>query len=538
MRDRILQTIGISLFVVCFVISVVRVMSYHEQERDPNRITIRFAHWQLEGGVRDAFDALAREYEALHPGVTVEQMAIPERIAKNWARTQLVGGTAPDLVQIGGAMGTNTPEILARFFVPLSQWIDLPNPYNAGTELAEIPWRDTFIDGLGGQLSYSESLLETYGIPNSIFTIRMYYNRDLWREVTGSDAPPQSFEEFVAVCERAPEFMSDHGTPLIPIAGSKYNAPFVLDALFQNQTQRLRPTLSRMDKVNTSAAETALAFLEGRWSWDQPELRNGLDLIQRSGRFMQPGFLSVGREDALLYFAQGRALMIATGSWDGSSLRGQVPFEIGAFKIPLPAPAHPVYGEFTYGQSSEAGIETGLTFGITTESPNQEIALDFLRFMSSKKSNANFVKLSGWLPAVVGVEVSEHLRAFEPVIAGAVGGFPPSLYLGSDTGRLIENQLHQLVGTRPAQDGFLSAMERGYANALSSDLHRMLRQIVRTTSEKDAVIAAYWQLAETHPENPVPAVRASEILESQTRKESEHAYTTYRLKLLGRESAF
>ncbi len=38
---------------------------------------IRFVHWQLESGMREAFDQMARRYMALHPDVRVEQFAVP-----------------------------------------------------------------------------------------------------------------------------------------------------------------------------------------------------------------------------------------------------------------------------------------------------------------------------------------------------------------------------------------------------------------------------------------------------------------------------
>ena len=63
-------------------------------------VTIRFAHFELEVGVREALDSLARTYEREHPHVNVEQIAVPQQFYKQWIRTQLVGGIPPDIIEV------------------------------------------------------------------------------------------------------------------------------------------------------------------------------------------------------------------------------------------------------------------------------------------------------------------------------------------------------------------------------------------------------------------------------------------------------
>ena len=173
-RERLLNTIGFALLAACFIVALVRVFNRNAEEAQPGTITIRFAHWQLESGLRDAFDEVARKYMEAHPGIRVEQLAIPERTYAQYYRTQLIGATAPDIFAIGFG---NNDEILARFFTPLTPWLERPNPFNVGTELEGIPWRDTFIDGLNSK--YNQNLLDYYMISTAMFTIRVYYNKTL-----------------------------------------------------------------------------------------------------------------------------------------------------------------------------------------------------------------------------------------------------------------------------------------------------------------------------------------------------------------------
>ena len=155
--ERILNWIGFGLVAVCFCLSLGRVFSrlVHDDARE-GKITIRFAHWQLESGLRDAYDRLAAGYMRLHPEVRVEQLPIPETVFPNWMHTQLIGGTAPDLIEIGQG---DSNEILATYFEPLTADLDRPNPYNQDNDLARTPWRDTFIDGLSH--AYNQELLNT-----------------------------------------------------------------------------------------------------------------------------------------------------------------------------------------------------------------------------------------------------------------------------------------------------------------------------------------------------------------------------------------
>ena len=530
-REKILNTIGFSLLALCFVVALGRVFTREKSEAsDGGRVIIRFAHWQLEGGVRDAFDRLAREYEALHPGVKVEQMAIPERIARNWARTQFVGGTAPDLVQLGMTMGT-TEEVLSRYFEPLTSAANEPNPYNAGTELAAMPWRETILDGMAGRTTFPAGLLDYYGVPSSMFSVRMYYNTELWRVVTGGDAVPQTFEEFIAVCRKAQGFEPPGGAPIIAIAGSKFNAPMVMRDLFKSQTQKLRLSLTAMPDLNTFGWEVGLAYVQGRWSWQTPAVRSGLELVRQAGKFMQPGFLSLGRDDALFYFAQQRALMVSSGSYDATSLRVQVPFEIGVFRVPAPTPDDPKFGEFTFGNSSEAGTETGLAFGITKGSRHPEVALDFLQFLTSKSSNATFSEASGWLPAVVGVDVPEKIKPFELVTDGTVQGFSYTADQGADTDRIVESSLHKLVGPNGSVPEFADEMQEKFGRAVRSDLARWSQNTMRSAVGNDAVIGAYEMMRSSGDTDAVQ--RADRLMEAQTSQEASVLFLNQQLQKSG-----
>ena len=472
--------------------------------------------------MREAFETVARDYERLHPGVRVTQIPIPERIFPEWATTQLVGGTAPDLIEIGlnaSGVDSSTDERLVRYYEPLGGALTAPNPYDAADpDLATLPWRDTFVDGL--RSVYNPRLLEFYSVPTTLTTVRVFYNRQLWRRLLGDTPPPRTYEEFAAVCRRAAAGVP----PIIPVAGSSYTAYWLINAVFASQTQRLWTDPMRGLEASGENIEQRVqrAYLTGALTLDDPAVHSGFEIEREVGQFMQPGFFEASREDALFLFTQGKALMITTGSWDAANLRQQSPFDIGAFPVPLPARDNPRYGRFVLGPVSEAGRSTTVAFGLYAGSAHREQALDFLRFLTSRKQNGAFTRRSGWLPAVVGVEAPPEMKAFEPVFDGYVSGFDPAT--GPDSVRLLNTQYYVLFNAGGSVPRFVDAIRDGFRPAMVSELQLKARDAAEQIRAEDTAIAAYGRLTRgvappDSDEARDAATRVSELNESQTLRE-------------------
>ena len=530
--DRTSNLIALGLVGVCFVLALGKVLFRDAVPRtDDGRegVTIRFAHWQLEGNVQEAFDAIAREYEKLHPNVRVIQMRIPERIYPIWLTTQIVGETAPDLVQIGIGMTTDK---LARFFVPLTTEVAKPNPYNAGTPLADVPWQSTFVDGMKGGNCFSTDLLEYYGIPTTMFTIRIYYNRDLLRRITGSDATPSTYRELKELCEKVDAYRPPSGDRVIPIAGSKYNAPFLIGRLFSGLTMNLRQKQDILLNGDPTPEDVALSFLLGRWSLRDPSVTEGYALQRAVGQHMQTGFLQLSREDATFRFIQGRALMIASGAWDASSLIGQAPFEVGVIRIPYPTPSDPEFGHLVRGPETEAATDTGASFGLARASKNPEAALDFLHFLSSQSANRIFVEKSRWLPAVVGVDPAPGMEAFSPLLDGYVGGISFSPTVFPDTARTLNNSLNELLASTGSVDAYLDRIEPSFRRFLLQDLRLGVEKRTSNIRRFDTPIAARRLILLQDPAQDRIRRQYERMLESQTTQESQTYWLDYQLKEL------
>lgn len=530
---RLLNSLGLGLLAVCFVLAGWRVWQRTQRELAEDRIVIRFAHAQLEPGLREAFDTIAREYMERNPGVVVEQIAIPRRAWASWMETQLIGGTAPDLIQLVN----NDPNPILRHFRPIDEWVDEPNPYNAGTDLEGVPWKDTFIAPLTAPPTYWPFFLGYYSVPTTLFTIRMYYNRDLLREVAGDEAVPETYEEFLELCRRVEARAAATGRPLYAVAGARPVPPF--DALFHrlmtSQTQRLAERVDATYSLGGGGgdlgdvrAHSRDAYFRGVWDLRSPEIQAGFELVREVGQFFQPGFLQLERDAAVFYFLQRRALMMPSGSWDYTSLQQQADFEIGVFPVPVPSPEHPEYGANMYGPPSEANTSMRGAFALTKQSPHAAQAIDFLRFLTSQEAHQRFADISGWLPAVRGVRPREEIRDFYPIMEGYPPGF--AFNTGVETTRLWETHAYLLFAGEDGVERLTRALEPLMDAAVVRDELKESRESVAAIAAYDALQAADFALRRSTGEALLGQGRLSELWEAQTFREDGYFRSQYNLE--------
>ena len=438
------------LFVcVVYLWSAAMILSYRQAEKPAGVTTVlRIGHWQLEAGVRDAFDQMAAEYRKLHPEVDIVQDAIPEGTYSQWMTTQLMGGTAPDLIEVpvgGGGIPYNVVlGFFSRYFLPLTAYVNQPNPYNNGTELEGIAWRKTYKDGMRN--SYIEEMQEYMLVPLSQFGIRIFYNKDLLKKLTGLDKAPGNYREFLRACETIKSRKDDRGRSYTPIAGSAYHMGmwdgFMCDPLTYGAVRRV--DFNRDGAVGND--ELFVGFKTGRIGFDFPPYKAKFRMLRELTEQFQAGFTGLGRDEAVFLFAQERAVFITTGTWDAGSLQEQArgSFEVGVMDFPMPSRDDPEFGSVIEGPVYERPTSQ-FSFAITRTSRHPEVALDFLRFLGSWKGNQKLNRTIGWIPAIEKTTLSPLLQAFEPHLEGVYGAMPVTL--GGET-TIKWQQLYSLFQVR------------------------------------------------------------------------------------------
>jgi ABC-type glycerol-3-phosphate transport system substrate-binding protein len=452
---------ALAVVLAVFAWSAITIATRHAVEYGNDTIVIHIGHWQLEPGAQTGIDAMAAAYEKEYnrrweagskniegrvwkeiypdkPHVKVLQDAVPEStFYGQWISTQLMGNTAPDIVETGlrdqGLIHTVWISYLNRYFIPLTPYVNRPNPHNEGTDQEGVPFRNTYFDGMRG--GYFEELQEFYAVPVSQFVVRLFYNKDLLKDLTRKmvadgkldkelDAPPEEFHEFINLCHKIREYKASDGKPYTPIACSIFHT-WMWE---QNTCDMVTPQMVRQVDTNHDGLSTPDEFWVadkcGRVGYDQPQYRARLDMLRQLCECFQTGFAGLQRDDAVLLFAQQKAVFIATGTWDVSGLieqakddYGNLRFHYGLSDFPIPSKNDPKWGQYVEGRHYDSPI-AGAIFGITRTSRHQDVAMDFLLYIASQKGNAEFNKYFHWMPAIKGAEAPKDLQGFAPHFDG------------------------------------------------------------------------------------------------------------------------
>jgi raffinose/stachyose/melibiose transport system substrate-binding protein len=411
--------------------SSIAIVLYRKAEAPPEAIIIRIGHWQLEASVREMFDEMAEKYRKINPNVYIVQDAIPDVVFAQWATTQLMGGTAPDLLQVGQMI---PPHLMVqyynRYFIRLTPYVNAPNPYNQETHLVNVPLRSTFKDGM--RSSYVEEMQEYMSIPLSQFGIRVFYNRDLLRRLTGLDEAPTEYRAFLDVCEKIKQQTDPQGERYVPIASSRYHVAMWEDMLVNPLTYGVNRVADFNRDGFVGNNELYTAFKTGRIDFHHPSIRLRFQMLGEITEHFQTGFTGLTRDEAVFLFAQQRAVFMTTGTWDARSLQELADgnFDIGVMDFPRPLRSDPVYGGVVEGPQYER-VTGGFPFAIARTSKHPEVALDFLLFLAGQRQNEELNRVVGWIPSVVGTEIDPMLKAFEPHLKGVYPNF--NIYLGGDT---------------------------------------------------------------------------------------------------------
>jgi raffinose/stachyose/melibiose transport system substrate-binding protein len=415
MRRSPRSLVGPALLALAVLVSLFTVFRNQRAAEKPGKIVIRFLHWQLETGYRNAIDKAIADYERIKPNVHVVQMAVSDRVYDQFINTSLVSGSAPDVAEMGKGKFADLDQYVVRFYLPLGTYIRQPNPYNRGTPLADVPWQDTFLDGMLG--GYKWDLQDYYRVAPGLSVRRYFYNKTLYRAATGTDVPPQTFGELMATGQKVRAWAKEHGRSVVPIVNAENQwGPWNRDRLAVYQI----PFTSNLDDVvdvdldgEIGKWESCLTYLRGDWSMKEPHLAAFHGMMADLSSLYEPGFMGMDRQTAMYRFVNEQALAIFTGSWDSASIAKQSEgrFAVGVFEFPLPAPSEK-YGAYVRGRATESNEVGWSGFGIFRGSPHPEVALDFLQFLTSQPHNGPIMELASWPTIVRGSPTSEAMKAF------------------------------------------------------------------------------------------------------------------------------
>lgn len=480
--------IALSLLALMYLASIghfIRLyVSQGADESGEKRKVIRVVHWQLEPGYRQGMQWAIDQYNQLPhvraANVKVEQQGVTEKVYTQFLNVHFIAGTAPDIAAKGRSELIKDNAV-ARFFSPLSDVVNEPNPYNSEAylpeemdpELKEVlqhsPWRDTFVDGMVGGID--RSLNDYYSVPVSSWGAkRLYYNMRLVREAKDHvlealdqeprppwlqdaliepDAPsddgdfipdtpklrhwlkgqkvPQTMGQLLLLCEAITDLAEVSGRDqLVAIAGSSYptnniGSTYYADLFLDDWNETLDLDLD--SKLN--ALETVAGWQTKAWSYDHPAIREAFNMMKTFVRYYPPGYNGLDREQAQRRFVLGNAMVLGSGGWDASSILTAVKsrqpesrFKITIAQAPMPARSER-WQEYLTLAESEADFRAGVPLAINKQTPHPKWALDFLHYISSMPINEEMNNRAGWVPSIIGGQPIGVMRPFLPAVEGA-----------------------------------------------------------------------------------------------------------------------
>ena len=562
--ERIGRAVPLTVIVGAFLWAAISIFSRQQVEYPADAIVIRMGHWQLEPQMPETLAQLAEEFEndpvtkALlkekygNRPVKIKQIKVGDPTYAQWITCQMMGEMAPDICEVGLAV---LPDSLwlqfeTRYFEPLTDLAIAPNPYNKVTEgdreelqerirgvynkdqkpvpdylrltkeqadkelasmeeFARLPLSQTYLDGM--RAGYREQLQTFTKVPLSRFTARVFYNKSLYKKLTGKDQPSPDYRVFLADCKTIATQKLPDGMPYSAIAASgSFHIWMWNSGMFDPMTYSAIAMADFNRDGIVGSDETYTAIRSGRLSFNSPGIRAKFQMTGEIMPFFQPGFTGVSRDEAVMKFSKQQAVFISTGTWDVSSLventNGE--FEVGIMPFPRPSPDDPEYGRLMVGPYLDKA-DQGFSFGVTRFSKYPDVAKAFLLFMASRRENQKLNHAINWLPALRGVPLPEMLSKFTSNPRGMTTG-QDFLSLGGDSVTLYMQRYSQFQNDYNV-DGFIDSVEAGYKEKGLKDWENQQRD---------------WRQAVLNSERMLAVIRGTALLEGA--KEDDPLWVRYR----------
>ncbi|MWB97092.1 ABC transporter substrate-binding protein [Agromyces seonyuensis] len=387
-------------------------------------VTLTWWHNATSGPLPAVWEEVAAEFEADHPGVTVEQTGYQnEDLQRTLIPNALAAGDPPDLFQVwpGGEL---RDQVANDYLMPLDDAI--PDTVTAvGSTVG--PWQ---VDGA------------TYGIPFTFGIEGFWYNTDLF-EQAGIDAPPTTLDELVDDVAK----LRDAGiTPIAVGAGDKWPAAhwwyqFALHSCSADALQ---------------AAETDNDFDDPCWveAGEQLEEFIGVEPFQ-DGFLGTPAQTGAGSSAGLI--ANGQAAMELMGHWNAGVIGGltadqQVPEFLGWFPFPgIPGSS----GDPT------AALGGGDGFACSADAPPE--CAELLAYIMSDDVQARFAASGAGIPTVASAMGSIE----DPNLALVAEGLADASYVqlwfdtafGTTVGNAMNEGIVNLFGGAGSAEDIVTKMQ-------------------------------------------------------------------------------
>jgi raffinose/stachyose/melibiose transport system substrate-binding protein len=328
-----------------------------------------------------------KQYQDEHPGVTIERESVTGEVLKTIATTRLQSGDV-DLISYGigptfagllydSGLLAPVDDAYAKYGWPIYDWAKLQ----------------------------TQSGGVTYGVPDQIEGIGLFYNADLLAEL-GFTAPPKTMDEFKAMAAAA------KAKDLIPIA-------------FGNKEQWESLALFSIGTASNMGGKKVDQILDGTIPWDSPEVTAVLkqffeDYVKDGYYPKQPN--GIGYDDSKALFLSGKSPFMLTYSSASPDITTGAQFKAGF--VPFPG---------VTGSNAPLAIGLGDGWFVAAKSAHPEETKEFLDWILKPERGKTQLEVFETIPAypidTASVNVSPLYRQIIDVIGASAG---------QDTGHNVE----------------------------------------------------------------------------------------------------
>ena len=345
---------------------------------NPNSITVW--HWMTDR--EEVFQELSRRYESLTGIKVIFELFAPSDQYSQKIRAAAQGQTLPDIYGILADKTDFASFIKAGHVADLTPELEKNNS----------AWKKTFFpNALGVNEFRTDDLYGVgpgiYGIPIDVMAIEMLYNKKLLSKAgLDPENPPATWEEFMVAIEK------------LNVSGiqglvSGWVEIWMIDCLASNYA------------FNIMGEKKAIETIKGSVPYTDPDWIKVFDLFaqMRDNKALVPGVIAMINKTAEQLFANEKCAFAFNGSWCVNVYKGMNPdLEYG---VMLPPAASSKFPMAVWGGA-------GSSFLVNDRSPNKEIAIEFLKWLTAREQQIFLSNKTQNLPAN-----KDAIQGISPVLA-------------------------------------------------------------------------------------------------------------------------
>jgi len=394
-------------------------------------------------GQSAVMEQLNKEFEAAHPGVTINRTARTFDDMKLTLKLAVSAGDGPVITKVNQGAGDMGAMVKEGLLLPVDDFIKKYgwDKRQSDSVLARDRWAESGQFGEG----------KTYGISGLGEIVGLYYNKKVLDDA--GIAPPKSFEDFVAALDA----LKAKGVPPFMIGIAKQHLALHMIAAIDQ---------AHIDAGNRRELDDLIYGRGG--TWNTKGNIESARLVQhwaKDGYFF-PGYQGISADDAVQLFISGQGAFLISGTWYFGDMKANPDIHF----MPVPAPKG-ISKPLSVGGVDLAWAVTSLA----KDKATQDLAGQYIDYMVSEKAATTWAN-AGYLPATslpadakvtLSPLLAEGIAMWKSINADDALGHYPDWSSPTMLKTIDDNMPHLLAGDQ-TPEAFVGAMDADYQAYLKS----------------------------------------------------------------------